>query len=43
MTRGIKVRIVAFLALSAVGIVYVTGSYLGFVDKMLGRGTSRST
>src|ERR1700710_644452 len=27
----------AFLALSAVGIVYVTASYLGFVDKMLGR------
>ena len=38
MTRGIKVRIAAFLILSAVGIVYVAASYLGFVDKVLGRG-----
>ena len=38
MTRGIKVRIAAFLVLSAVGIVYVAGSYLGLVDKVLGRG-----
>ncbi|MCW2792407.1 MAG: virulence factor Mce family protein, partial [Nocardioides sp.] len=38
MTRGVKVRIAAFLVLSAVGIVYVTASYLGFVDKVLGRG-----
>jgi phospholipid/cholesterol/gamma-HCH transport system substrate-binding protein len=37
LTRGIKIRLMAFLALSAVGIVYVTASYLGFVDKMLGR------
>ncbi|MGZ4496029.1 MAG: MCE family protein [Nocardioides sp.] len=40
MTRGVKVRIAAFLVLSAVGIVYVTASYLGFVDKVLGRGLS---
>ena len=39
MNRGIKVRIVAFLVLSAVGIVYVAGSYLGLVDKVLGRGS----
>ena len=38
MTRGVKVRIAAFLVLSAVGIVYVAGSYLGFVDRVLGRG-----
>jgi phospholipid/cholesterol/gamma-HCH transport system substrate-binding protein len=38
MKRGIKVRIAAFLVLSAVGIVYVAGSYLGFVDRILGRG-----
>ena len=38
MTRGVKVRIAAFLVLSAVGIVYVTASYLGFVDRVLGRG-----
>lgn len=38
MTRGVKVRVAAFLVLSAVGIVYVAGSYLGFVDRLLGRG-----
>jgi phospholipid/cholesterol/gamma-HCH transport system substrate-binding protein len=38
MTRGIRVRIAAFLVLSAVGIVYVTGTYLGLVDRILGRG-----
>jgi phospholipid/cholesterol/gamma-HCH transport system substrate-binding protein len=38
MTRGVKVRIVAFLVLSAVGIVYIAGSYLGIVDRILGRG-----
>ncbi|HEY0903543.1 MAG TPA: MlaD family protein [Marmoricola sp.] len=38
MTRGIKIRLIAFLVLSAVGIVYVAGSYLGLVDRVLGRG-----
>ena len=38
MTTGIKVRIMAFLVLSAVGIVYIAGSYLGIVDRILGRG-----
>ena len=38
MSRGIKTRIAAFLVLSAVGIVYVAGSYLGLVDRILGRG-----
>jgi phospholipid/cholesterol/gamma-HCH transport system substrate-binding protein len=38
MTRGTRIRIAAFLVLSAVGIVYVTASYLGFVDRVLGRG-----
>lgn len=37
-TRGIKARLLAFLVLSAVGIVYVAATYLGFVDKVLGRG-----
>ncbi len=37
MTRGIKVRLVAFVILSAVGLLYVGGSYLGFVDQILGR------
>jgi phospholipid/cholesterol/gamma-HCH transport system substrate-binding protein len=38
MTRAVKIRLVAFLVLSAVGIVYVAGSYLGIVDRVLGRG-----
>lgn len=35
---GIRIRLVAFVVLACVGIVYVTASYLGFVDKVLGRG-----
>ena len=38
MTRGIKVRLIAFVVLSAVGIVYVAGSFLGVTDRLLGRG-----
>jgi phospholipid/cholesterol/gamma-HCH transport system substrate-binding protein len=38
MSRGTRIRIAAFLVLSAVGIVYITASYLGFVDRVLGRG-----
>lgn len=38
MTRGIKIRLIAFLVLSAVGIVYVAASFLGITDKLLGRG-----
>jgi phospholipid/cholesterol/gamma-HCH transport system substrate-binding protein len=38
MTRGIKVRLVAFVVLSAVGIVYVAGTFLGITDRLLGRG-----
>ncbi len=38
MISGIKIRIAAFLVLSAVGIVYITATYLGFVDRVLGRG-----
>jgi phospholipid/cholesterol/gamma-HCH transport system substrate-binding protein len=38
MSHGVKLRIAAFLVLSAVGIVYVAGSYLGLVDRVLGRG-----
>ena len=37
MTRGVKVRLLAFVALSAVGIVYVAGSFLGITDRLLGR------
>jgi phospholipid/cholesterol/gamma-HCH transport system substrate-binding protein len=38
VTRGVKIRLAAFLVLSAIGIVYVAGSYLGVVDRLLGRG-----
>jgi len=38
MTRGVKIRLIAFVVLSAVGIVYVAGSFLGIVDRVLGRG-----
>jgi len=38
VTAGVRRRLIAFLVLSAVGIVYVSASYLGFVDKVLGRG-----
>ena len=36
--HGVKIRLAAFLVLSAVGIVYAASSYLGFVDAILGRG-----
>jgi phospholipid/cholesterol/gamma-HCH transport system substrate-binding protein len=38
MRRGIKVRLIAFVLLSALGMGYVGASYLGFVDSVLGRG-----
>ncbi len=38
MRRGIKVRLVAFVMLSAMGILYIGANYLGFVDQALGRG-----
>jgi phospholipid/cholesterol/gamma-HCH transport system substrate-binding protein len=40
MRQSVKIRIAAFLTLSAVGVVYIAGSYLGFVDRILGRGIS---
>ncbi len=38
MTRGVRIRLVIFVVLSAIGIVYMAGSYLGLVDRVLGRG-----
>lgn len=38
MTRGVKVRLIIFALLAAVGVVYVAGRYLGLVDHVLGRG-----
>ncbi len=37
MTRGIRFRLLAFVVLSAVGITYVTATYLGLVDRVTGR------
>lgn len=40
MTRGVRIRLAAFVVLSAIGLVYITASYLGFIDRVLGRGTT---
>src|SRR5688572_13913248 len=37
MTRGIRIRLMAFVVLSAIGITYVTATYLGLVDRLTGR------
>ncbi|MET0999288.1 MAG: MlaD family protein [Marmoricola sp.] len=38
MSRGVRIRLIAFLVLSAVGIVYVASNFLGLTDRVLGRG-----
>jgi phospholipid/cholesterol/gamma-HCH transport system substrate-binding protein len=38
MTRDVKIRLAAFVALAAVGMLYIGAAYLGIVDKALGRG-----
>ena len=38
MTAAVRRRLVAFVTLSAVGIVYASANYLGLVDTVLGRG-----
>lgn len=38
MTRDVKIRLAAFAALAAVGMLYIGAAYLGIVDKALGRG-----
>ena len=38
MTRDTRIRLIAFAIVSALGITYVGGSYLGIVDRILGRG-----
>jgi len=38
MRRGIKVRLLAFVLLSVVGMMYIGASYLGVADQVLGRG-----
>ena len=37
MTRGVRIRLMAFVVLSAVGITYITAAYLGVVDRVTGR------
>lgn len=37
MSRSVKIRLLAFLALAAVGVFYVTANFLGFVDQIRGR------
>ncbi|GAA4805117.1 MCE family protein [Nocardioides caeni] len=37
MTRGVRIRLMAFVVMSAVGITYITAAYLGVVDKVTGR------
>lgn len=37
MTRAVRIRLAAFVVLSAVGITYVAASYLGIVDRVTGR------
>ncbi|MGH3413023.1 MAG: MCE family protein [Marmoricola sp.] len=38
MTHGVKTRLMIFVVLAAVGVVYVAANYLGLVDRVLGRG-----
>lgn len=38
MTRGVRIRLISFVALAVIGIFYIAASYLGVVDKALGRG-----
>ncbi|WP_183093358.1 MlaD family protein [Nocardioides stalactiti] len=38
MSRGVRIRLAAFVVLSAVGITYITATYLGLVDRITGSG-----
>lgn len=38
MSRGVRIRLLAFVVLSAVGITYIAAGYLGVVDRITGRG-----
>jgi phospholipid/cholesterol/gamma-HCH transport system substrate-binding protein len=40
ITSGVRVRLVAFVLLGALGIFYASANYLGLVDRVLGRGYS---
>jgi phospholipid/cholesterol/gamma-HCH transport system substrate-binding protein len=36
----VRIRLMAFVVLSAIGITYITATYLGFIDKITGNGLS---
>ncbi|HUS21752.1 MAG TPA: MlaD family protein [Aeromicrobium sp.] len=38
MTRDTRIRLIAFAIVSALGLTYVGGNYLGIVDRILGHG-----
>jgi phospholipid/cholesterol/gamma-HCH transport system substrate-binding protein len=38
MSRGVRIRLIAFVILSAIGVTYIGASYLGIVDRITGRG-----
>lgn len=40
MSSGVRIRLIAFVILSAVGITYIGANYLGIVDRITGRGLS---
>ncbi|WP_300678908.1 MlaD family protein [Nocardioides sp.] len=40
MTLNVKIRLAIFLTLAVVGITYIGGTYLGVVDRVLGRGVA---
>ena len=40
MSRGVKIRLASFVALAVLGVFYIGASYLGIVDKALGRGST---
>lgn len=40
MTRAVRIRLAVFVALAALGIMYVGASYFGIVDRVLGRESS---
>ncbi|WP_170219312.1 MCE family protein [Nocardioides litoris] len=38
MSAAVRIRLIVFVVLSAVGVTYVAATYLGLVDRVLGRG-----
>ena len=38
MSSGVRRRLIAFVVISAIGVLYASANYLGLVDRVLGRG-----